>query len=135
MNEFRNNYLGFDIKLENVKTTMFGQELILNQFKVNDTFTFWQTDKVYSTKEDALDYIENLLNCKTKQECNYYRWCEKDGIREGSIIQFEDGKQGIILGKEFVDGCLKYSPIKKDGNIGKSIKNLYGNIKYKITKY
>lgn len=135
MNEFRNNYLGFDIKLENIKTTILGQEVMLDQFKVNDTFTFWQTEKIYNHKKEALDYIGNLLNCKTKQECYFYRWCAKYGLRKGSLIQFEDGKQGMILGKEFAEGCLKYSPIKKDGFVGKSKRNLYGNIKYKVVKY
>ena len=135
MNEFRNNYLDFDIKLENVKMPMFGQVLTLEQFVVIDTFDFWQTDKIYNHKEEALDYIDNLLNCKTKQECNFYRWCAKYGLREGSIVQFEDGKQGAILGKEFAEGCLKYNPIKKDGTVSKLKRNLYGNIDYKVVKY
>lgn len=95
----------------------------------------WQTNKVYNTKEQALDYIGNLLNCRTKQECNFYRWCAKNNLREGSLIEFEDRKQGVILGKEFAEGCLKYSPIKKDGTVGKSKRNLYGNLKYEVIKY
>lgn len=135
MNKFRNNYLGFDIKLENIKITMFGQELMLEQFEVNDTFTFWQTNKIYNHKQEALDYINDLLSCKTKEECNFYRWCAKYGLREDSIIQFEDGKQGQILGKEYADSCLKYSLIKKDGIKGKTKRNLYGGIKYKVIKF
>ena len=135
MKEFRNNYLGFDIKLENVKVSMSGQDLYIDKFEVTDTFDFWQIDKIYDTKEQALDYIGNLLNCRTKQEYSFYKWCAKDGLREGSIVQFKDGRQGVILGKEYTVGCLKYSPIKKDGTIGKSKRNLYGNIEYKIVKY
>lgn len=135
MNKFRNNYLNFDISLIQLETSIFGQKVSLDQFKVDDTSTFWQTDKVYNSKEEALDYIGCLLNCRTKSELNFYRWCAKYRLREGTIIEFEDGKQGLILGKDYTDNCLKYSPIKKDGTVSKLKRNLYGNLKYEIIKY
>ena len=135
MNEFINCYLNFNISLIQLETSIFGERVLLDQFKVDDTFIFWQTDKVYNSKEEALDYIGLLLNCRTKKECYFYRWCSKYGLREGTIIEFEDGKQGFILGKDHVGGCLKYSPIKKDGSVSKVKRNLYGNLKYKIVKY
>ena len=137
--EYRNNYLGFDIYLKDhfENFEVLGQTIKGNtgNYIVVDELDFWQIDTPFTSKEDALDYIGNLLNCRTKQECHFYKWCAKDGLREGSIIQFEDGKQGVILGKEYADGCLKYSPIKKDGTIGKSKRNLYGNLRYKVIKY
>ena len=139
MKEYRNNYLGFNIILEDhyEMINVLGQTIKGNtgKYMVYDELDFWQIDKPFNTKEEALDYISSLLNCKTKEECHFYKWCNKDGVKEGSIIQFKDLKQGIILGKEFTDSCLKYSPIKKDGTVGKSKRNLYGNLKYKVIKY
>ena len=135
MDKFRNNYLNFDINLIQLKAYIFCQKVELDQFKVDDTFTFWQTDKIYNHKQEALDYIENLLNCKSKNEVKFYKWCAKYGLREGSLIEFENGKIGAILGKDDAEDCLKYSPIKKDGTVSKLKRNLYGNLKYKIVKY
>ncbi|EGT5282627.1 hypothetical protein CUB08_06930 [Clostridioides difficile] len=102
---------------------------------VTDNYSFWQIEKSFDSKEAAMEYVSKLLTCKNQQEYNFYKWCEKDGVKEGSIIQFEDGKKGVILGKEFAEGCLKYSPIKKNGTIGKAKRNLYGNIKYMVVQY
>lgn len=135
MNKFRNEILGFDIFLEKVKMRFFGEIIEIDRFKVTDTFTFWQIECEYETEERALEYIGQLISCKTKQECYFYRWCAKHNVREGSTIQFDDGNQGVILGKKFAEGCLKYSPIKKDGDISKAKRNLYGDLKYKVIKY
>ena len=135
MKKFRNDGVGFDIFIEKVKIRFFNELVEIDRFVVKDTFSFWQTDCEYEMEEQALSYVEDLLSCTTKHECNFYRWCAKDGLREGSVIQFEDGSQGVILGKEHVEACLKYSPIKKDGGISKLKRNLYGNVVYEIIKY
>lgn len=123
MNEYRNNYLGFNISLKEhfEDINILGKSIkgYTGKYTVFDDFDFWQIDNRFESKE----------------ECHFYKWCAKDEIREGSKIQFEDGKEGVILGKEFADTCLKYSPIKKDGTVGKSKRNLYGNLKYKVIKY
>lgn len=124
MKEFKNKDLEINIYLKEWH----------NEFLVTDS-DFWQIKKSFEDESGALEYIENLLSCKNKSEYNFYKWCVEKELREGTIIQFEDGKQGVILGKEFVEGCLKYSPLKKDGTTGKAKRNLYGNTIYKVIKY
>lgn len=139
MEKFRNDNLNFDIYLEDhfEWIEMLGQKIkgYTGKYMVFDKYDFWQINKPFETKEIAMKYINELINCTNKQDYNFCKWCVNKGVREGSIIQFEDGKQGVILGREFAEGCLKFSLIKKDGNVGKTKRYLYGNLKYKVIKY
>ncbi|HBF1879833.1 TPA: hypothetical protein KNT26_003111 [Clostridioides difficile] len=139
MNNFKNKFLNFDICLEKHYESM----TILNQntkmytgkYMVFDKFDFWQLDILFDKKRDALNYIDKLIDVKTQQEYNFLKWCTQKNIKEGSKIEFEDGKQGIILGSEHADGNIKYVPLKKDGTKSKMRRILYKNIKFKILKY
>ena len=133
--EFKNEYLNFNIELIQLETNILGQWVKVDEFMVDDTFTFWQTGKVYDSIEGALEYIRILSNCKSETEVKFYRWCEEHRVKEGTIIQFEDETKGIILGSDYAVDCLKYSPIKKDGSPSKLKRNLYGNLKYEVVKY
>ncbi|ENY8630180.1 TPA: hypothetical protein KPE78_001178 [Clostridioides difficile] len=139
MKIFNNKEIKFEIVLNEEIEYMkvLGKDVKFNtgNYVVTDNYSFWQIEKSFDSKEAAMEYVSKLLMCKNQQEYNFYKWCEKDGVKEGSIIQFEDGKKGVILGKEFAEGCLKYSPIKKNGTIGKAKRNLYGNIKYMVVQY
>ncbi|HBF7547408.1 TPA: hypothetical protein KOY69_002009 [Clostridioides difficile] len=139
MKTFNNMEMKFEIvlnkEIEYIKVLGKDVKFDTGKYVVTDNHNFWQLDKPFNSKEAAMVYISKLLGCKNQQEYNFYKWCEKDEIKEGSIIQFEDGKQGVILGKEFADACLKYSPIKKDGTIGKAKRNLYGNMRYIVIQY
>lgn len=131
--EFFNVNLSMYIYLEKhiEVVNIYGQKVGFNadEYIVTDS-DFWQIKKIFKSKTEALRYIAHLLDAETKSEYNHYKWCIDYGLEEGSIIQFEDGKKGCILGKEYTDGCLKYSPIKKDGTVGKAIRNLYGNLNF-----
>lgn len=138
MKVFRNHELGIDIflgeKIEIMDVLGIPVEFKTGEYSVTNSY-FKYRENLFLTKKEAVAFVNNLLKCKTTFECYYFMLCSWRGVREGSIIEFDDGKQGVILGKEYSEGILKYTPFKKDGTVGKAKRCLYGNLKYKVVKY
>lgn len=136
---FKNEHLKFDIYLDNhfevVKVLNQNIKGYTGKYIVFDKYEFWQIEEPFNTKEEAMEYIDRLKEVTDKQSYYYLKWCKKSNVREGSLIEFEDGKRGVISSEEKAIGCLKFSLIKKDGTVGKSIRNLYEGMDFKIIAY
>lgn len=138
MRKYINKYLNFTITLEKrgYYTDLSDKRVILDteKFIVNDTYSN-HADEVFNSELDALRYINRLLKAKDKKEYLFVKWSTRAGVRENTIVEFSDGKRGIILESLHFDSCLKYKQIKKNGEPGKQIKKFYRHMDYKIINY
>lgn len=113
-------------------TTFYG-----TAFKVQDNAdNIHQIHQLDLTLKETVSYVESLCTATTKQEFFYIRTLKEKGLAVGDVIEFEDGKQGIIVSLTEVDvpliRSLFFVPLKKDGSQSKvKPRILYGTYKYK----
>ena len=94
-------------------------------------------DVLYN-KEEMLDYLEGLLEADNLSLYYYYRNLGSRKLKPGDVIEFEDGKKGVIAvpeGDTFPRNIV-FIPLKKDGTLSKvKPRYIYANTNYqKIEK-
>jgi hypothetical protein len=119
-------------------------EQVLNQnvtFYSNNFVLFESFDKVHP-KHDVLfkadelvGYLKSLLACNSVSEFHYIRRLQEKGLQVSDIIEFEDGKRGMVHMPEGLGYArnIQYIPLKKDGEISKQRPRfMYSGDKYQV---
>lgn len=78
MEEFINEYLGFKMILEKIEDdSKFTHEKdMIGRYNVIICGSCFESNKTFKMKNNAIDYIKDMMNCKTKnetRECSY-KW-------------------------------------------------------------
>lgn len=114
----------------NAPVVFYGSKYIISDSGDN---VFPQHEVLLNEKE-MTDYVKQLLAAPHAWLFYYFRSLARKGLSPGDIIEFEDGKKGIIVipeGDSFGRN-LAYIPLKKDGTKSKhKPRILYGNDTYK----
>jgi hypothetical protein len=97
---------------------------------------FPQHEVLYS-EEEMTTYVEKLLTARHTSMFYYIRSLARKELEPGNVIEFEDGKRGVIAvpeGDSFGRN-LVYIPLKKDGTLSNhKPRLLYGNDVYQKIK-
>lgn len=83
MREFINKYLGFRMTLEKIEENpnfIYGKDAV-GRYKatVHGKEDYFEVSQIFKTENDAIDYINDMMNCKTKIETREYSytWSKK----------------------------------------------------------
>jgi len=97
-------------------------------------------DRIHSKHKVKLEldelyvYVKDLLSALTKEEYLYKRILMEKGLKIGDIVEFQDGKQAVIvpaIEEVLSTRTLYYIPLKKDGTMSNhKPRILYGNIAF-----
>ncbi|WP_291567158.1 MULTISPECIES: hypothetical protein [unclassified Clostridium] len=121
-------------KILNIATAMYSVETAQITYKSDDKRVerdFWlhHPDTHYSNLNK---YIELLLSQDTYPKVEYISCLISKDLDIGSRIQLENGQIGEMIAPDNIThwSCLRYKIIKKNGELGKQERNLYGNTKF-----
>jgi len=121
------------MKVLGVPTSFYGQKYTVR----DNADTIHCEHEVLLNDLEMHEYIQRLCLSKTKKEYHFERKLQEKGLQVGNLIEFQDGKQAVIV--SLSDDCpdimrsLFYLPLKKDGTPSKvKPRILYGNTIYKI---
>ena len=138
MRKYANKSLNFNITLDKKG---YYEDLTGNIIKLNDKM-FIVTDNyrediciTFKTELEALRYINRLVKARSNQEYLFIKTSTRAGVKENSIVKFQNGKMGIILDSSYFDPCMKYKTIKKNGDIGVQVKKFYKHMDYIVCNY
>lgn len=97
-------------------------------------------DRVYPhhgvlyNKEEMMSYIEGLLEADSPSLYHYRRNLASKDLKPGDVIEFEDGKRGVIAvpaGDTFPRNIV-FTPLKKNGELSKvNPRFIYANTTYR----
>lgn len=126
-----------DWRIESVLSTpvaFYGERYIVAD---NADRVYPNHDVLYN-EEELMDYLRGLLQADNLALYHYYRNLASRNLKPGDVIEFEDGKKGVITvpeGDTFPRNIV-FIPLKKNGELSKvSPRYIYANTNYhKIEK-
>ncbi|PLS19423.1 hypothetical protein CVD28_03130 [Bacillus sp. M6-12] len=96
----------------NIPVVFYGEKYVIED---SGDKVFPQHEVLFN-EEEMVAYVEKLLSCKNKELLYYLRSLARKELEVGNVIEFEDGKKGVIVIPEgFIGRNPMFVPLKKDG--------------------
>ncbi|WCK57485.1 hypothetical protein PP175_25810 (plasmid) [Aneurinibacillus sp. Ricciae_BoGa-3] len=115
----------------NVPTVFYGEKYI-----IEDTMNkVHPKHKLFINEEEMVAYIHDLLEVKTISAFGYVRNLREQDVKLNDIVEFENGKRGVIAmpEEESYPPNLRHIPLKADGRISKHRPRIiYGGDKFRV---
>jgi hypothetical protein len=105
-----------------------------SKYVISDSTSVFDTQKVELEAEEMVAYVGELLNCRSMAEFKYCKKLKEKGLRIGDIIQFSDGKRGVVSRQTVEQGSIpniRYIPLTQKGTVSKvKPRILYGGVEF-----